>query len=121
MSFYNPYMKGPDVGQGMQDMLPMMLLMMYLKDKKTKTLGETPVPPARPMGDMAPGGMNEAPATLAGPQFQRPPTPSAPPMAPQGGGMGAPSPQGGGGGLDPKMLMAILPLLLPLLLGKLGK
>jgi len=91
MSFYNPYMKGPDFGAGFQDIMSqiaMMLMMSKLagpgKGKTTEETGIAPLPgDTNIMGMPGVGGSGESTLPPSTPQIPRPYTPT--PMA---GGQG---------------------------------
>jgi len=107
MSFYNPNMKGPDWGQGLQGlmqniMMAMMMKKMFPGGSKTQAPTEA-LPPSRAIGrppDIMQGG--GFPGQPSGPQGGQPP---GPPM-----GMGGPSmaPPGGPQGMDKQKLMQLL-------------
>ena len=60
MSFYNPYMKGPDFAQGINDMVSKLMQMMMMKqvfgrgpaNTQTQDMANTPMPQARGQGQM---------------------------------------------------------------------
>ena len=60
MSFYNPYMKGPDFAQGINDMVSKLMQMMMMKqvfgrgpaNTQTQEMANTPMPQARGQGQM---------------------------------------------------------------------
>ena len=93
MSFYNPYQKGPAIGQGAQDMIPQIMQMMMLK----QMMGNGNQPPQDPMGQQTtPPQTGLAPNTQMIPNGQMPQQPmgSGPPqtgLSP----MGSTPPQGG--------------------------
>jgi hypothetical protein len=95
-SFYNPYQKGPDFGQGIGDianqiMQVLMMKKMFPGQQQQATLGQTPL--GLPGGGGPMGG-----------QFQQPPGQMPDQPFAQGGTMGQPQ-------MDPKMLMLLMKLL----------
>jgi len=96
-SFYNPYMKTPDWGQGASDLvnqLMMMMMMKKMKDPQTKTTETTDVGPQ----GMPPPMSNIPPAPGMGQQI----TGGAPTSIPTGG-----PPQ-----MDPQMIQMLLQMLM---------
>jgi hypothetical protein len=93
MSFYNPNLKTPDIGQGLEglmaQLLPMLMMKKYMGGKPETSLGQTPLPRDNP-------GMGAIP--MGGPDMSQ---------------MGS----GAGGGMDPAQLQKLMQLLQTLKMG----
>lgn len=92
MSFFNPYMKGPDIGQGAGDIMSQIMQMMMMKKMfpgQSQTQ-QVPTPMPQQGGMMQGGNMG---ALMGG--------------ASQAAGQMNPS-LGGQGGLDPQMLQQMM-------------
>jgi len=95
MSFYNPYMKTPDFGQGMQDLVNQILQMLMMKQMMGQGRQQQPTPPPQAGGNMMTGAGMQAP-------------PQQMPQMPQGAGspFGTQMPQ-----IDPMMLQYIMQMM----------
>ena len=100
MSFYNPYQKGPDFGQGMGDIAQqiMQILMMQKMFPGQKQQGLQGPLTGGGAGGIGAGGMGGGMPGMGGG------------MGAGGAGMGAGG-AGAAGGMDPQMLMQLLKML----------
>ena len=90
MSFYNPYSKYPDIGQGMQDIGQQLMMMRLMQQLMGRGNRPQQMPQAQGQGGMGAGA--QAPPQQMG-------------QPPQGAGspFGSPMPQ-----MDPQMLMMVI-------------
>lgn len=102
MSFFNPYMKGPDIGQGAGDLMGQIMQMLMMKKMGGgQQTQQVPTPLPQQGGMMQGGNMGALMGGASQAAGQMNPSLGG---GPQGGG-----PQGGGlGGLDPQMLQQML-------------
>ncbi len=133
-NFNNPYMKGPDFGQGMGDIISQIMQMMMINkmypgqqeqepppgNQGVSSMFQAngpmgpPRPPQGPPPQGPPPGGPMGPPMGGGMQPQMGPPPQGPPPMGPGSPMGPPQ-MGGAGGMDMQKLQMLLPMIMKMM------
>ena len=111
MGFYNPYMQGPDLGGGMQDLLGQIMQIVMMKKIMGQQGGQRP-----PQQPWLPNGGQMPQPGLQGPMAGGPTPPQVSPqgsMPPQGAPQG--SPMGGQMGGQPQIPPELMQMIMQIM------